>query len=148
MEKLGLLRDIDLALHLPLRYEDETRIVKLRDARDGDTVQIEAQVTACEVVSVLAVWIVYARRRTVSSEMTLLAAAAAVSALVAFDKVLSPQYLIWLVPFVLLVGRGRGFLAGALLMAFNLWRTVRGEVAEERPVGKVAPAPALAAPAQ
>jgi ATP-dependent DNA helicase RecG len=27
LEKLGLRRDIDLALHLPLRYEDETRIV-------------------------------------------------------------------------------------------------------------------------
>jgi ATP-dependent DNA helicase RecG len=50
LEKLGLKRDIDLALHLPLRYEDETRIVKLRDARDGDTIQVEAQVTACEVV--------------------------------------------------------------------------------------------------
>ncbi len=47
--KLGLVRDIDLALHLPLRYEDETRIVKLRDARDGDTVQFEAVVTDCEV---------------------------------------------------------------------------------------------------
>jgi len=47
--KLGLKRDIDLALHLPLRYEDETRIVKLRDAREGDTAQIEATVTACEV---------------------------------------------------------------------------------------------------
>ena len=42
--KLGLKRDIDLALHLPLRYEDETRIVKLRDAREGDTAQIEATV--------------------------------------------------------------------------------------------------------
>ena len=49
LRKLGLVRDIDLALHLPLRYEDETRIVKLRDVRDGDTVQIEATVTACEV---------------------------------------------------------------------------------------------------
>jgi ATP-dependent DNA helicase RecG len=45
MEKLGLLRDIDLALHLPLRYEDETRLTRLRDARDGDTVQIEGVVT-------------------------------------------------------------------------------------------------------
>ena len=45
LEKLGLRRDIDLALHLPLRYEDETRIVKLRDAREGETVQIEATVT-------------------------------------------------------------------------------------------------------
>jgi ATP-dependent DNA helicase RecG len=49
LEKLGLVRDIDLALHLPLRYEDETRILKLRDAREGDTLQIEAQVTHQEV---------------------------------------------------------------------------------------------------
>jgi ATP-dependent DNA helicase RecG len=48
--KLGLARDIDLALHLPLRYEDETRLVKLRDSREGDTVQIEATVTSCEIV--------------------------------------------------------------------------------------------------
>ena len=43
LRKLGLVRDIDLALHLPLRYEDETRIVRLRDAREGDMVQIEAR---------------------------------------------------------------------------------------------------------
>ncbi|MBK6360743.1 MAG: ATP-dependent DNA helicase RecG [Comamonadaceae bacterium] len=49
LRKLGLVRDIDLALHLPLRYEDETRIVRLRDAREGDEVQIEAVVTANEV---------------------------------------------------------------------------------------------------
>ena len=49
LRKLGLTRDIDLALHLPLRYEDETRIVRLRDARDGDTVQIEGEVTHQEV---------------------------------------------------------------------------------------------------
>jgi ATP-dependent DNA helicase RecG len=45
LRKLGLARDIDLALHLPLRYEDETRITRLRDAREGDTVQIEGTVT-------------------------------------------------------------------------------------------------------
>ncbi len=49
MHKLGLRRDIDLALHLPLRYEDETRIVMLKDARDGDMVQIEGQVTNSEI---------------------------------------------------------------------------------------------------
>nr|WP_296445699.1 ATP-dependent DNA helicase RecG [Rhodoferax sp. UBA5149] len=49
LHKLGLVRDIDLALHLPLRYEDETRIVKLSDAREGDTAQIEGLVTSCEV---------------------------------------------------------------------------------------------------
>ena len=49
MRKLGLLRPIDLALHLPLRYEDETRIVKLRDVRDGELAQIEGVVTSSEV---------------------------------------------------------------------------------------------------
>ena len=49
LRKLGLVRDIDLALHLPLRYEDETRITRLADAREGDTVQIEAVVIASEV---------------------------------------------------------------------------------------------------
>ena len=49
LEKMGLRRDIDLALHLPLRYEDETRIVRLADARDGDMVQIEGQITHSEI---------------------------------------------------------------------------------------------------
>ena len=34
---------------MPLRYEDETRITRLCDARDGELVQIEAVVTASEV---------------------------------------------------------------------------------------------------
>ncbi len=46
---MGLRRDIDLALHLPLRYEDETRIVRLADARDGEMVQIEGQITDSEI---------------------------------------------------------------------------------------------------
>jgi len=49
LRKLGLLRPIDLALHLPLRYEDETRILKLNNVRDGEMVQIEGVVTVCEV---------------------------------------------------------------------------------------------------
>ena len=49
MRKLGLARDIDLALHIPLRYEDETRITKLGDAREGDAIQIEATVVSAEV---------------------------------------------------------------------------------------------------
>ncbi len=50
LRKLGLVRDIDFALYLPLRYEDETRIVRLADTRDGDLVQFEGMVTECEVV--------------------------------------------------------------------------------------------------
>lgn len=49
MEKLGLVRDIDLALHLPLRYEDETRIVPIATLRDGDTAQVEGIVRECEI---------------------------------------------------------------------------------------------------
>jgi ATP-dependent DNA helicase RecG len=49
LEKLGLLRPIDLALHIPLRYEDETQIAVLSDCREGDVVQIEGVVTQCEV---------------------------------------------------------------------------------------------------
>ncbi len=44
LHKLGLLRDIDLALHLPLRYEDETFLSRVADARDGDTIQAEGVV--------------------------------------------------------------------------------------------------------
>lgn len=49
LRKLGLNRAIDLALHLPLRYEDETSLVKLRDVREGDVAQVEGAVTHCEV---------------------------------------------------------------------------------------------------
>ncbi|KPF58011.1 ATP-dependent DNA helicase RecG, partial [beta proteobacterium AAP51] len=49
LHKLGLLRDIDLALHLPLRYEDETRLVPMASLRDGDTGQVQGTVTECRV---------------------------------------------------------------------------------------------------
>jgi len=49
MEKLGLLRDIDLALHLPLRYEDETRLTPIAQARDGDTVQCEGEIVESHI---------------------------------------------------------------------------------------------------
>jgi ATP-dependent DNA helicase RecG len=49
LRKLGLVRDIDLALHLPLRYEDETRLVRLADLRDGESGQFDAVVVSCEM---------------------------------------------------------------------------------------------------
>jgi ATP-dependent DNA helicase RecG len=49
MEKLGLVRDIDLALHIPLRYEDETRITPISALRDGDTAQVEGVVSECQI---------------------------------------------------------------------------------------------------
>jgi hypothetical protein len=80
--------------------------------------------TLLEIAAVVWIWIAYARQRETTGETTLLAAAAAVCALVAFDRVLSPQYLIWLVPFVPLVRGGLGFLAGSLLLlALGLTQT-------------------------
>jgi len=49
LRKMGLLRDIDLGLHLPLRYEDETAWSSLDKARDSDIVQFLAVVKSSEV---------------------------------------------------------------------------------------------------
>ena len=49
LERLGLLRDIDLALHLPLRYEDETRIVPIAELLDASVAQVEGVVRDCQV---------------------------------------------------------------------------------------------------
>ena len=49
LEKLGLRRDIDFALHLPMRYEDETRLVDISSLRDGSIAQVEGVVSECEV---------------------------------------------------------------------------------------------------
>ena len=43
------MRDEDLVLHLPLRYEDHTRIVPLRDVHVGETVQTEGTVRSAEI---------------------------------------------------------------------------------------------------
>ncbi|MDQ2734299.1 MAG: ATP-dependent DNA helicase RecG [Pseudomonadota bacterium] len=49
LEKLGLVRDIDLALHLPLRYEDETRVVPIASLHDGEVGQVEGVVTTSRI---------------------------------------------------------------------------------------------------
>ena len=41
LRKLGLARDIDLALHLPMRYVDETCLTPIGSLRDGDTAQVQ-----------------------------------------------------------------------------------------------------------
>ncbi len=44
LQQLGLSRDIERALHLPLRYEDETRLSPIADLRDGQTALVEGLV--------------------------------------------------------------------------------------------------------
>ena len=56
-----------------------------------------------EAVAVVAVWLLYARARDARARLPV-AFAAAVAGFLAFTKVFSPQYLVWLVPLVVLAG--------------------------------------------
>ena len=72
--------------------------------------------TACQLILLLVIIAAFARGPA-SRPRLVLALAAAVSTFVAFGKVFSPQYMIWLIPLVPLIGGRRGFVAGALLAA-------------------------------
>nr|WP_267224810.1 ATP-dependent DNA helicase RecG [Dyella silvae] len=48
LARLGLERVQDLWFHLPLRYEDKTRITAIADLRPGDRVQVEGVIDAVE----------------------------------------------------------------------------------------------------
>jgi ATP-dependent DNA helicase RecG len=48
LERLGLLTLQDLWFHLPLRYEDRTRLTAIRDLRAGDSAQVEGRIEAIE----------------------------------------------------------------------------------------------------
>jgi Glycosyltransferase family 87 len=94
--------------------------------------------TVLQALAVATVWILFARSRRGPVEL-LTASAAAVAALVAFGKVLSPQFLIWLVPLVPLVLERAGAAAalfGAAAITTLIWFPYRyWEVAAvERPV--------------
>ncbi|HEX7650601.1 MAG TPA: ATP-dependent DNA helicase RecG [Noviherbaspirillum sp.] len=51
LAKLGLRTDMDLVLHLPMRYEDETKIVPIHEAgfMAGHPSQVEGVVTECDI---------------------------------------------------------------------------------------------------
>ena len=50
LEAIGLKSDWDFVFHLPLRYEDETTVVPIASLSHDGEAQVEATVTACEVV--------------------------------------------------------------------------------------------------
>jgi ATP-dependent DNA helicase RecG len=50
LAQLGIVRSLDLVLHLPLRYEDETRVTPITEAAAGAPVQIEATVQSAEIL--------------------------------------------------------------------------------------------------
>ena len=49
LAKLGIASAQDLVLHLPLRYDDETRLYALNAAPMGQPVLVEGRVAGCEV---------------------------------------------------------------------------------------------------
>ena len=76
----------------------------------------EIATTVAGALALLTVWVLYAQRDA-DGERLVAYAAAAVAATLAFGKVFSPQFVIWLVPFVPLVRGRRGIAASSLLVA-------------------------------
>jgi len=49
LARLGLTSQAALLTHLPLRYEDETRLTAVRDVREGVPAQVQVEVVECSV---------------------------------------------------------------------------------------------------
>jgi hypothetical protein len=85
---------------------------------------VAAATLVLEAAAVAAVWLLYARARDARALLPV-AFAAAVAGFLAFTKVFSPQYLVWLVPLVVLVGGVAGVaatvLTGASLVLAQVW---------------------------
>jgi Glycosyltransferase family 87 len=95
--------------------------------------------TALQLAALLVVWVVFARGR-MERERLLTASAAVVLAFIAFGKVLSPQFLIWLIPLVPLVAGSAGitacWLLAAALVTTQIWFPLRyWDVVALEPVG-------------
>ncbi|MEQ1816849.1 MAG: ATP-dependent DNA helicase RecG [Nitrosomonas sp.] len=50
LSRLGICSELDLLLHLPIRYEDETHLFPISDAPSGQVVQVEGVIIHTEVV--------------------------------------------------------------------------------------------------
>jgi len=50
LQRLGIHAEVDLVLHLPLRYEDETHLFPINDAPQGKAVQVEGVIVHNEVL--------------------------------------------------------------------------------------------------
>jgi uncharacterized membrane protein len=121
----GLWHSMWRQLHRPLQVESTAASVLMTLARPTVVSSYGSQnivghgalgdlSTALQLAVLIALWIAFARGPA-DRDRLLRYAAAAVCAFVALGKVLSPQYLIWLVPLVPLVRARRGLLATGLL---------------------------------
>jgi hypothetical protein len=116
IESLGsaMLLAFHHALGLPLGWASGSGSQNLTGAVAG----VASAVTTIVGLAALAlVWVRYARGDVEGDTRFVRYAAAAVVAFVAFGKVVSPQFLIWLLAIVVLVQGARGMAAVALLVA-------------------------------
>jgi len=100
---------------------------------------LAAAQTALQALVLVFVWVLFARSRPTGTALVV-ASACVVTAFVTFGKVLSPQFLIWLIPLVPLVVVGSGIAAPALfavaLVLTQLWFPSRyWDVVGLEPVG-------------
>jgi uncharacterized membrane protein len=98
--------------------------------------------TVVQAAALLAVWFLFARGPATATRLVA-ACAGSVVVFVALGKVLSPQFLIWLVPVVALLAGRIGVAAGALLAAAlvttHLWFPTRyWDLVDLQPVGWLA----------
>ena len=49
LARLGLARDADMVLHLPLRYEDHTRLTPLATLAPGLALQVEGEIVKTDI---------------------------------------------------------------------------------------------------
>jgi len=101
LDRLGLYR----------AHVAETFGVAGRNLSGGTADAVAAGLLVLEALALVTVWWLYARCRDLYAQLPL-AFAAAVAGFLAFTKVFSPQYLVWLLPLVL---AGGGAVATALL---------------------------------
>jgi glycosyl transferase family 87 len=95
-----------------------------RDLNGGLPDALALATSVVQVAAVVLALVLFLRARSSGEQLTL-ATAATLAGFLAFARFLSPQYLVWLVPIVPLVGGAAGVVAtvllGAALLAGRLW---------------------------
>jgi uncharacterized membrane protein len=99
----------------------ETTGVAGRNLTGGTADAVAALLVVLEAVAVVTVWALYARARDLRGRLPV-AFAAAVAGFIAFTKVFSPQYMVWLLPLVVVAGNAVAIaLAAVALVLAQVW---------------------------
>ena len=99
----------------------ETTGVAGRNLAGGTADAVAVLLLVLEAVAVVTVWVLYARARDLRGRLPV-AFAAAVAGFIAFTKVFSPQYLVWLLPLVVVAGNAVAIaLAAVALVLAQVW---------------------------